>query len=156
MSDSFFQFEQEFVSSLNCIPMIVRYKLDTCGVKLKLAHWNQFNLETRQLLIEQPTHTQTEVQAYRQLLYDLVKQYTDMPLKDLPIDENPPWHNESTIPETVQQKANEIGLKLDQIQWKKLTVLQRFALIKLSRPSHENKNFLPALKEFNLAGSTKS
>ncbi|NEQ62650.1 MAG: nitrate reductase associated protein, partial [Moorea sp. SIO4A1] len=31
-----------------------------------------------------------------------------------------------------------------------LTPIQRFALIKLTRPSHENKNFLPALKEFQL------
>jgi hypothetical protein len=34
--------------------------------------------------------------------------------------------------------------------WKDLSILQRFALIKLSRPSHENKNFLSALAEFNL------
>jgi hypothetical protein len=32
----------------------------------------------------------------------------------------------------------------------KLSPAQRFALIKLSRPSHENHNFLPALKEFEL------
>ncbi|WP_439648941.1 nitrate reductase associated protein [Leptolyngbya ohadii] len=32
-----------------------------------------------------------------------------------------------------------------------LTAMQRFALIKLSRSQHENKNFLPALREFNLA-----
>jgi hypothetical protein len=35
-------------------------------------------------------------------------------------------------------------------QWASLTPLQRFALIKLSRSSHEDKNFLPALKEFHL------
>jgi hypothetical protein len=36
-------------------------------------------------------------------------------------------------------------------QWAALSPLQRFALIKLSRSSHENSNFLPALKEFQLA-----
>jgi hypothetical protein len=35
-------------------------------------------------------------------------------------------------------------------QWEKLTPLQRFALIKLSRSGHENKNFPKAMAEFNL------
>ncbi len=149
MNDLFFDFEADFVSSLHCIPMIVRYKLDTCGVKLKLAHWNQFDAVARQTLVQQPIQTPAEVEAYRQLLYNLVKEYSDLPLKDLPIDPNPPWSHD-VIPDTVENKASEIGIEIDQSQWKKLTPLQRFALIKLSRPSHENKNFLPALKEFNL------
>ncbi|MDJ0543718.1 MAG: nitrate reductase associated protein, partial [Microcystis sp. M53601_WE4] len=35
-------------------------------------------------------------------------------------------------------------------QWQKLPPSQRFALIKLSRPGHENLNFYPALKEFHI------
>ncbi|MGK7938235.1 MAG: nitrate reductase associated protein, partial [Xenococcaceae cyanobacterium] len=49
------------------------------------------------------------------------------------------------------QKASEVDVAITQEQWKSLTPLQRFALIKLSRPSHENKNFLPAAKEFGLS-----
>jgi len=44
----------------------------------------------------------------------------------------------------------EFNLTISISQWQKLTNLQRFVLIKLSHPSHENKNFLPALKEFNI------
>jgi hypothetical protein len=150
MNDLFFDFEADFVSSLHCIPMVVRYKLDTCGVKLKLAHWNQFDVATRTNLVEQPISTPTEMSAYRQRLYHLVKEYSDLPLKDLPIDPNPPWLNDTVVPDTVQDKADKIGVKIDRYQWNKLTPLQRFALIKLSRPSHENSNFLPALREFNL------
>lgn len=156
MNDNFFDFEADFVSSLHCIPMVVRYKLDTCGVKLKLAHWNQFDVATRKNLVEQPTLTPTEITAYRQCLYHLVKEYSDLPLKDLPIDPNPPWLNDTVIPDTVQDKACEIGVEINQFQWKKLTPLQRFALIKLSRPSHENSNFLPALREFNLINIDQS
>ncbi|MGB0562374.1 MAG: nitrate reductase associated protein, partial [Spirulinaceae cyanobacterium] len=36
-------------------------------------------------------------------------------------------------------------------QWQALRPDQRFALIKLSRPGHENRNFLPAMQEFGLA-----
>ena len=36
--------------------------------------------------------------------------------------------------------------------WNALTPLQRFTLLKLSRDSHDNINFVPALVEFGLAG----
>jgi len=146
----FFQFEDDFVASLRCIPMIVRYKLDTCGVKLKLEHWNHFPQTERQTLVEQPTTTPSDIQSYRNLLQQLAEKYTDIPLKDLPVEENPAWLDCQTIPETVQQKSEETGVKLTLEQWQNLTPVQRFALIKLSRPSHENHNFLPALKEFNI------
>jgi hypothetical protein len=38
-----FEFELDFVRTLRCVPMIVRFKLDTCGVKLSLTHWNRFD-----------------------------------------------------------------------------------------------------------------
>ena len=48
----FFKFEDDFVDSLRCIPMQVRFKLDNCGVKLKLSHWYQFTEQERQTLVE--------------------------------------------------------------------------------------------------------
>ena len=45
---------------------------------------------------------------------------------------------------------NEFGLIISKQQWKTLTQLQRFALLKLSRPGHESKNFIRAVKEFGL------
>lgn len=150
MNSDFFEFEEDFVTSLHCIPMGVRYKLDTCGVKLKLEHWNKFSQEARQKLVKAPINTPEEITVYRNLLYQFAEQYTDIPLKDLPIEENPAWFNSEIIPETLQQKAEELKVDLTVEQWKNLTPLQRFALIKLSRPSHENKNFYPALKEFKL------
>ena len=56
----------------------------------------------------------------------------------------------SKIPETIETKAAESSINIAIEQWKKLTPLQRFALIKLSRASHENKNFYPAVQEFGL------
>ncbi|MEI2422471.1 nitrate reductase associated protein [Arthrospira platensis SPKY2] len=145
-----FKFEDDFVSSLRCIPMAVRYKLDTCGVKLKLAHWNQFPLSVRQQLIQHPTETQNDINTYRNLLQDFASKYTDIPLKDLPVDSQPAWLDASQVPEAVQNKAAETHLQISVEQWEKLTPIQRFALIKLSRSNHENANFIPAMKEFNL------
>ncbi|MGK7941520.1 MAG: nitrate reductase associated protein [Crocosphaera sp.] len=149
MSD-FFQFEQEFVESLNCIPMIVRFKLDTCGVKLKLTHWNQFTPQEKEVLVTMSCQTIEETELYRDLLQSLVVEKTGTPAKSLAIAHNPPWLEIETIPEQVQKKAAEFNCEINLSQWQTLTPLKRFALIKLSRPSHENSNFYPALQEFGL------
>lgn len=150
---NFFDFELEFVDSLRCIPMLVRLKLDTCGVKLKLSHWNQFTNKEKEMLINKPCLNSKEVKDYHDFLQNLIVEKTGLPAKELPIDENPLWLNELSIPDDVMVKAGEFNLNLTLNQWQNLTPLQRFALIKLSRPSHENRNFYPALEEFNLVDS---
>ncbi len=145
-----FQFEADFIESLNCIPMLVRMKLDTCGVKLKLNHWHQFSQSERQTLVEMPCATAAEVDAYRQWLQNLVTEKTGTPAKELAIAAHPPWLDETTIPSQVESKAREHQVTITGEQWSNLAPAQRFALIKLSRPSHENRNFLPALKEFKI------
>ena len=147
---TFFDFEQDFIASLRCIPMIVRYKLDTSGVKLKLDHWHSFNAEEKELLVNLPCETDTEISKYHDRLQALVKEKTGKYAKELEIDPHPAWKNTQDIPSNLREKAQEFDLKLTIEQWQKLDNLQRFVLIKLSRPSHENKNFLPALKEFGL------
>ena len=147
---SFFQFETDFVESLRCIPMQVRYNLDSCGVKLKLDHWNHFSAEQKQALVDRPCNSPAEAAAYRDELQGWVIQQTGTPAKALPIDTDAPWLNASVIPHDVITKATECSVAIALPQWQGLTSLQRFALIKLSRPSHENRNFLPAMKEFGL------
>jgi len=147
--NGFFQFEADFVESLRCIPMQVRYKLDTCGVKLKLSHWTQFSAAERQALVEKLCSGE-QASAYREFLQQLVKQHTGVTAGELPIESHPAWLNDTAIPSDLQLKTQEIGVTITLQQWRSLTPLQRFALIKLSRPSHENKNFIPALQEFHL------
>jgi hypothetical protein len=146
----FFQFEEDFATSLRCIPMQVRYKLDRCGIKLKLPQWNRFSPEQRYTLIELPCETVDEVQSYRESLKQLIQETTGEVAIDLPIDAKYAWEDESEIPLSVDAKAKELDVPLTLEQWVRLTPLQRFALIKLSRSNHENHNFLPALKEFQV------
>ena len=147
----FFQFEADFVDSLRCIPMQVRMKLDTCGIKLKLQDWHKFTAAERENLVNMPCEAIEEIEAYRQCLRQLVIERTGLQPKDLPIDDYPAWMDATSMPVAIQEKASEFGVSVTPSQWAALTALQRFALIKLSRPSHENENFLPALKEFHLA-----
>jgi hypothetical protein len=147
----FFEFEADFASTLRCIPMLVRYKLDTCGVKLKLHHWNHLTADERQALLDAPCTTATEAEAYRSQIHQFVAAHQDEAPSDLPIDDRPEWANPNLIPASVQAQGNTVGTPITPEQWAALSHLQRFALIKLSRSSHENKNFLPALQEFHLA-----
>nr|WP_227498583.1 nitrate reductase associated protein [Synechococcus sp. PCC 7336] len=146
-----FQFESDFVESWNCIPMRVRLYLDTCGVKLKLVHWTALAEAERQQLVEMSCETEAEAEVYRDRLMELVRDRYGSEPSLLPIPESPAWDNLDVVPETVAAKAQELELAIAPQQWSNLTRLQRFALIKLSRPSHENRNFLPALQEFGLA-----
>ncbi|WP_373478494.1 nitrate reductase associated protein [Geminocystis sp.] len=147
---NFFKFETDFVDSLRCIPMIVRFKLDTCGVKLKLHHWHNFNQIEKELLVNKPCSTPQEIEEYKQSIHNLVYLKIGEYPKKLDINPNAEWLILEEIPIEVQKKAQEFNLTINISQWQKLTNLQRFVLIKLSHPSHENKNFLPALKEFNI------
>lgn len=74
-----FGFEAEFATSLRCIPMIVRYKLDLCGVKLKLSHWHQLSKQQRQWLVTAPCDSPQARRQYRQQLRDWVAQTTGKP-----------------------------------------------------------------------------
>jgi len=146
----FFKFEAEFVASLRCIPMQVRYKLDTCGIKLKLQHWHTFSTIQRQQTIDLPCTTSEEIEYYRENLRSQVWQNLNTYPSDLLIAPNPAWMQIDTIPVSVLQHAQELDIAIALTQWQNLSPLQRFALIKLSTSDHENNNFLPALQEFGL------
>ncbi|TAF04608.1 MAG: nitrate reductase associated protein [Nostocales cyanobacterium] len=146
----YFNFETDFVDSLRCIPMQVRCKLDTCGIKLRLSDWNQMTTLQRISLVELPCSTPTEIQSYQEYLQKLILKITGTPATTLLIEPHPPWIDSQTIPPVLQQKAQEIGVTITLQVWGRLTPLQRFALLKLSRPGHENQNFPKALAEFNL------
>lgn len=124
--------------------------LDTCGVKLKLHHWNQFSQAERQQLAAMSCQDEATAAAYRDFLQNLVTRDQGSPAKTLPIEPVPTWQNDSVIPDSVVAQAESCGCHLTLDQWQNLEPIQRFALIKLSRPSHENRNFEPALKEFGL------
>ncbi len=150
MASPYFKFEQDFVGSLRCIPMVVRHSLDTCGVKLKLEHWNHFTRADRQALVEWPCDSPDAANAYRERLQKLVFERSGSPAKTLAVMPNPPWQQLDAVPAQVRDRFQAHQVPLSLAQWAHLSELQRFALVKLSRPSHENNNFMPAVQEFGL------
>jgi hypothetical protein len=146
----FFQFEADFVKSLRCIPMQVRYHLDMCGIKLKLPQWEKFDLADRQQLAEHTTNNAAEIQKYRNLLIEMIRSRTGETATELAIDPAPPWSDITAIPTAIHSRCSNAGLEISLEQWAGLSSLQRFALLKLSGSSHEQNNFVPALREFGL------
>ncbi|MVM39932.1 nitrate reductase maturation protein NarM [Spirosoma sp. HMF3257] len=151
----FFAFESDFVDSLHCIPMVVRYKLDTCGIKLKLPEWVKLTVADKARLAEQPCYTSAEINQYRLDLIELVQVRCQHRVSELG-EVDPVWEWLGEVPNEVQQKALEWECRTLTIQqWLQLDVLQRFALVKLSRSGHEGKNFPRAIREFLMSERAK-
>lgn len=138
-----FDFEEDLGhGGLPCVPMSVRMKLDSGGVKLDLKAWLKFSEEERRGLLDLPAGPD-----FREKTRSLALARTGEVPRDLPIPAAFSW-DAATPPSELTAKA--LAEKVSLEKWPSLSPLQRFALIKLSRPSHENANFLPACREFGL------
>lgn len=149
-----FEFESDYAKSLCCMPIIVRYKLDACRIKLSLQGWQCLDRATRTLLIIEDVDGTGAQRRYRHLLvHAIVHQAKIQPVR------MPARHLESgwdcvVLPDRVRQSALDKSLPLNgRRSWADLNALQRFALFKLTRPGHENCNFSRALREFGLTAS---
>lgn len=146
-----FAFEDDFVATLRCIPMAVRLKLDRCGVKLTLRQWSRFTRADRQALLAAPCRSPREVAVYRAKLVALVALRAGETARLLAETPVALWEVTGAAPSAVAAFAQSRGVAPPSAgQWSRLTELQRFALIKLTRDNHDNVNFMPAMREFGL------
>ena len=147
----YFQFEEEFMeNNMRCIPMIIRFKMDMVGIKLKLFEWKKFSTEERIELALMNCSFNEGSEQYAGYLAGLIKKNTGQDPTIMEVNKTPAWKQLHSIPGTLIEKLKEFNWNLSLVQWGYLTDLQRFALLKLCRPGHENKNFPIAMKEFNL------
>ena len=147
----YFDFEEDFIEeNVRCIPMIVRFKMDAAGIKLKLAEWSKFKKEEKIQLALMPATNVKEAKDYNVYLSNLVEKHTNNNATVLEINKYPDWADLENIPVMLAEKAKEFDLIITTAKWKVLSNLQRFTLLKLCRPGHENKNFSKAIKEFGL------
>lgn len=148
--DRLFDFENEFATNLRCIPMAVRRKLDLAGIKVSLAQWSRLPTAVRSELLSVPSAIRDDLERWGRRFRAVVLQHAGEELRELPPAEHPPWMQLDTVPSALRDHAQAAGLKLGVADWRGLDELERFALIKLSRPGHENRNFLAACGEFGL------
>jgi hypothetical protein len=147
-----FGFEADFAQDLRCIPMVVRFKLDRCGIKLSLRQWSRLGPENRSMLLTSRCDAPNEVDGYRLRLTSLVESSASGPIVWLEPDCRPIWTDEQNVPPQVIEQAARSGIDPpSNSQWKRLCTIERFALVKLARSRHDNENFLPAMREFKLS-----
>lgn len=147
----YFKFEEDFMEeNVRCIPMVVRFKMDLAGIKLKLGEWGRFMPSERIELALLPITNALKTEYYRNYLNSLVLKHTGKSATPLTIDQNPEWKNLAQVPQMLKEKSSEFRLDISIAKWQSLTNIQRFALLKLCRTGHENKNFPKAAVEFGL------
>jgi hypothetical protein len=147
----YFDFEEDFMESdMRCIPMIVRFKMDRAGIKLKLAEWSAFDQQERFVLALKSCSSAEQVKTYCDYLITLVRKYTGKEATPIPSKKDPLIDTRNEIPAELTEKAASLNYVIVAEKWQKLTTLQRYALLKLCRPGHENKNFPKAMKEFGM------
>lgn len=145
--DKLFGFEESLAKSLGCIPMAVRRKLDLVGIKLSLPQWTAFPVETRRTLLETPLGV--DAADWECLLVEALAARQELPRR-LEKDPRPEWTDGSVVPSPVVEQCRAHGVGISVQTWSALPELSRFALCKLSRAGHENKNFPAAAEEFGL------
>lgn len=135
--------------------MIMRFKLDACGIRISLTGWITMSRAEREMLVSLPCTSEAERKAFRERLAEVLAPHAGNPdtiIEQVAIDSSPAWKETRTVPQTVLDTLNELSLPgMTLAQWTALNDLQRFALIKLTRSGHKNANLLPALKEFGLS-----
>lgn len=149
-----FEFEQDGRYPLRRIPMVMRFNLDACGIKISLTAWITLSREQREELVCMPCESDYEKNLYRARLAAMLAQHADNPdasIELVEVEQAPAWQNRNGLPQDMIDSLQELGLPLPTFAyWSGLSDLQRFALIKLTRSGHKNANLLPAMKEFGL------
>jgi hypothetical protein len=121
------------------------------AIKLSLRQWSRFALADRHELLITPCASPSEIDAYESMVVDLITASSREEPKRLPELPIPLWETVDATPAAVIDFARSLGVAAPWLRdWRELSELQRFTLIKLTRDNHDNVNFLPAMREFGL------
>ena len=145
-SNRYFYFEDDFIRDLRCIPLCVRRKLDLIGIKLKLTHWQEFNLTEKSKIVNWPD-SRKELLNLKEFLKNKTSNSKYGEAKEIKESINEPWQNNTKVPDKVLKAAQKRGINISDEKWKNLSELDRFAFCKLIRPSHEHNNLDKAFDE---------
>src|SRR6187402_3383893 len=88
----YFQFEEEFMeNNIRCIPMIIRFKMDMAGIKLKLSEWKKFSPEERIELALLSCDFNDGSKQYAWYLEGLIKKHTGRNPMNIEVNKTPAW-----------------------------------------------------------------
>ena len=149
-----FNFENEYKNDLHFIPLAIRYKLDTLGLKIGLDAWLRLSIEERFELLNSPFDFERQFipEAYRIEFKNLLNEYLtrrgEPEAKIISIINSENWSKANPIPDCVLKSMHENGLIPENLDWNSLSELKRFILWKLALSARQKETFPKAFEEF--------
>lgn len=149
-----FVFEGDVHQALDCVPLVVRRKLDVAGLKISLAGWQALTRAERLALCHLPVDGAEDLAVYQEVMRAFAER-AGAELKALPATETDAgaWAA-SAVPERVRTRAVELGCGAAlEARWAGLDEEARYALHKLADPKREPGKLAAALGELGIVGA---
>jgi hypothetical protein len=143
-----FKFEDEMATSLACVPMTVRRKLDRVGVKIGLKQWQALGRGERLAICHLPVDHENEREALSLFIGEAVERACGERPAMLDDEQRAVANPPEVVPPELAESARGAGVKLDQDAWNRLDQDERYALIKLGGGPRHSHNLAAALSEF--------
>ena len=142
-----FQFEDEMHTTLACVPMAVRRKLDRIGVKVGLEQWKALGRGERVAICHLPVERHEEREALRLFINEAVRRVCGEEPRTLGEAQRAVADPPARLPAPLAERAGAAGVTLDQAAWERLDADERYALIKLGGGAEVSHNLVAALAE---------
>ena len=95
--------------NIRCIPMIVRFKLDACGIKMKLKEWSKTTLEEREQMATLPIDSAVDLEVYKAYVEELIYMHTGMGATFLPTNTLSNYSSSTNfLPNELEEKLEEL------------------------------------------------
>jgi hypothetical protein len=143
-----FKFEDEMHTTLACVPMAVRRKLDRVGVKVGLEQWKALGRGERLAICHLPVERHDEREALRLFINEAVRRVCGEEPHTLAQAQRAVADPPAKLPTKLAEHAHAAGVALDQAAWERLDADERYALIKLGGGTKHSHNLAAALAEF--------
>jgi hypothetical protein len=145
-----FAFEEDVHTSLACVPLAVRRKLDLAALKISLAGWQMLTRPERLALCHLPVDTKEDIAVYQEVLAGFAARASVRltPLEGSPTDRSA-WSAEAVA---VRLKDRLGGAPFDAARLRALDEESRYALFKLADPKRDIQKLRAALRELEIDG----
>ena len=111
-----FEFEDEFIGDLRCIPLCVRRKLDLIGLKLKLQHWQELSHDDKRKIVYW-SDSIDDLDALKSYLISKTSRSRIGQAKEILISKDEPWLLSGTVPDFIDVEASKYTFQISQRIW---------------------------------------
>ena len=143
-----FKYEDDMHTTLACVPMTVRRKLDRVGIKVGLEQWQALGRGERLAICHLPVEHHEEREALRLFINEAVLRVCGEEPRALGEAQRAVADPPAELPAELAERARAAGMPLDQAAWERLDADERYALIKLGGGAAVSHNLAAALAEF--------